>query len=1028
MAGQDFFARVALEHHPIGKDELSESKPIKYKKKYFKSSTLRCDKVVDKPYKEMLIEFNKDLEKLREKFKPFMSDFTPQTGTIRKSGELKEFQFRYEDERDRSDITRVLSGEGEWEKVSIPDDRGPVGKWTGYYRTVFTYVKPSGEKRIFIKFLGVDYISNLYLNNRYVGSHEGFFASFEFDVTDFIRYDKDNVLVVEVKNDLPTVGLDDENLNGDKLYAATGMGWDDPEVGWHHCPPGAGIYNRVVVEEREGVFLHSVFIRPDIDDSSVEVRVQVYSTANINREIKLFLSIYPRNFDDKYIVDIPIEGVEPAGPGMNYYRFRLDIPGCRLWQCDEPWLYTARVKLETDDGKATDEKDTVFGMRKFQMDERDERDERDEKAEEKGMLYLNNNPVILRGANDMGHMQQCVIKGDSDQLADDILIAKLVNMNYYRFTQRPVQEEIYHYCDMLGMMNQTDFPLFGYLRRNQFTEGLRQVGEMERHIRNHPSSIMITYINEPFPLSEHRLGHRHLYRDELEAFFEAADRVIKVENPDRVIKHVEGDYDPPTGTGLSDFHCYNLWYTNHALPVGKLYRGYLPATKKDWKTGCGEYGTEGLDNYDVMMNYYPKEWLPTGKNEKWTPDLIVKSQTNSMHGDWFEEQYNIKDWIRESQKHQAFATTLMTDALRRRSDKVVSTAIHLLIDAWPSGWMKVLVGVDRIPKPSYFAYMKSLEPVRVNLRCDRWKVYADETIKVEAWFLNDTAYDYTGCKIAATSRDEERDYQSFEISCEGKAVSPSYAGTLKVRMPGIKGRRKLYLDVRLQDSCGKVLNTERFTFEVFEKRKFKPGGVVAYLGEKAGILLNDLGVAAVDFNTGTDFDVVFISCVDGYNRQREIICEKIKKGAKAIFIRPDNGEPGWEFNERVFSYKYIFSHKDIGGVNYKDINGLFFIARDNRNDMTGEFLPDDFSYWYNADKDMIDFIAVSYIDSQEITPLLFTYEKPGFTDTKKGKKRKLSIAGEMKYGDGRVIFMSLCLEGRIGFNPVLDYFMGKLTE
>ena len=33
-------------------------------------------------------------------------------------------------------------------------------------------------------------------------------------------------------------------------------------------------------------------------------------------------------------------------------------------------------------------------------------------------------------------------------------------MNFLRFTQRPVQKEIYEYCDMLGLLNQTDLPLF----------------------------------------------------------------------------------------------------------------------------------------------------------------------------------------------------------------------------------------------------------------------------------------------------------------------------------------------------------------------------------------------------------------------------------------------------------------------------------------------------------------------------------------------------------------------------------------
>ena len=48
----------------------------------------------------------------------------------------------------------------------------------------------------------------------------------------------------------------------------------------------------------------------------------------------------------------------------------------------------------------------------------------DETSIPKGKFYLNNRPIVLRGANEMGRLQQCVMKGDFDQLVDDILIAK----------------------------------------------------------------------------------------------------------------------------------------------------------------------------------------------------------------------------------------------------------------------------------------------------------------------------------------------------------------------------------------------------------------------------------------------------------------------------------------------------------------------------------------------------------------------------------------------------------------------------
>ena len=124
-------------------------------------------------------------------------------------------------------------------------------------------------------------------------------------------------------------------------------------------------------------------------------------------------------------------------------------------------------------------------------------------------LSLNGRPIRLRGANTMGFEQQDVMKQDWDQLRDDILLAKICHMNYWRITQRPVQAEVYEMCDRLGFLTQTDLPLFGQIRRNQFAECVRQAEEMERLVRAHPCNITVSYINEPFPNASGR-AHRHL--------------------------------------------------------------------------------------------------------------------------------------------------------------------------------------------------------------------------------------------------------------------------------------------------------------------------------------------------------------------------------------------------------------------------------------------------------------------------------------------------------------------------------------
>lgn len=117
----------------------------------------------------------------------------------------------------------------------------------------------------------------------------------------------------------------------------------------------------------------------------------------------------------------------------------------------------------------------------------------------------------------MGFEQQDVMNGNFNQLIDDILLAKLCNMNFLRLTQRPVQEEIYDYCDRLGIMIQTDLPLFGVMRKTKFAEGVRQAEEMEKLVRSHPCCIVDTFINEPFANGRDE-PHRHMTRDEMEDF------------------------------------------------------------------------------------------------------------------------------------------------------------------------------------------------------------------------------------------------------------------------------------------------------------------------------------------------------------------------------------------------------------------------------------------------------------------------------------------------------------------------------
>ena len=209
-----------------------------------------------------------------------------------------------------------------WDAVTIPHYRGPVGRWAAYYRRTFS-APPElfALERVFLVFRGVDYRCQAFLNGVYLGSHEGFFAPFEFDATAALR-PGENTLLVRVENDFPTISIKSwvpEDLDGDKLYAATGPGWNEPGMGWTHCPPGAGIFQPVYLEGRPAVFISDLWVRPDLDNGQAEAWIEVTNTLPANRPLSLELAIYARNFSGPAAA-----GLTPAlpemGPGRNLFK------------------------------------------------------------------------------------------------------------------------------------------------------------------------------------------------------------------------------------------------------------------------------------------------------------------------------------------------------------------------------------------------------------------------------------------------------------------------------------------------------------------------------------------------------------------------------------------------------------------------------------------------------------------------------------------------------------------------------------
>lgn len=1003
----DVFAQIAAQRVAYRDASLKAPTPPQLPPRDlpFESSAERTFQPMEKI--ETAAALQAELERQRRAHEPFFRDLAPALPVTRQGFNLEEFDWRKETEADRTNFRQTLDGAGAWERVRIPHYGEPLARAVTYYRTTFEVsaaLRAAG--RLFLSFKAVDYKAHVFVNDAFLGSHEGFFAPFEFDFTAHAR-EGTNVLLVKVENDAACMGNgswgeDGDDFEGDKIYAATGPGYDEPVDGWHHCPPGMGIWQDVRVEARALLHVSDIFVRPLPDEGRAEAWIEVWNADRYRQTARVTLSVFGQNFEAAVFTDRPFDVPGKLGPGVNFLRFSFDLPEARLWELDTPWLYQAQVKLLDAEGRLLDAQARQFGQRSFRIDET---------SEPKGRIYLNNREIRLRGANTMGHEQQCVMKRDWNQLRDDFLLAKICNMNFLRITQRPVQPEIYDYCDRLGLMLQSDLPLFGVFRRNQFCEGVRQAGEMERLVRSHPCSILVSYTNEPVPASwGSSKPWRNLTRPELESFFVACDQAVRLANPDRAIKPVDGDYDPPA-PGLPDNHCYCGWYTGHGVDLGRLHKGHWQPVKPGWMHACGEFGAEGLDPADLMRRLYPKSWMPASAEEEqtWTPHRIPKAQTGNMHYMWFDTQQGVENWVRTSQAHQAWVTRIMTEAFRRDS-RMNSIAIHLFIDAFPSGWMKTIMDVERRPKPSYFVYRDALTPLMVNLRCDRRAFFAGEEMAVEAWICNDTQSVPEGATLRYWLEVDGKVTAAGTSPAAVARCDSAFQGFLRLPAPAVAQRGTATLHAGLLDREGRVLHSASLTADIFPQCQRAAERRVCALsaGGKAERLIRDLGLTPLAAEQVGDAEVILIDSIDAFNAQRAAVEAAVQRGARAIFLDLPARD-----TLQVAGTELAWRNCGMGWFT--------FVSRDTGHPAVAGFRPDDFKFWYDAQSDCPSPVIAATFEAPGWTPILKSGN--GGWGTAWGP---VLAAAERPEGAGRWIVCQALLAGRVKGNPVVEIFSRRL--
>lgn len=400
----------------------------------------------------------------------------------------------------------------ESEASGVADPNPPRIVW---YAKEFALNGELTGERILLHFGAVDYCTEVWLNGRRLGEHEGGYTPFSFDVTGELR--DENLLVVRVADARsPSQPRGKQTLLKKAFFI--------------FYPGVTGIWQPVWLEAAGRTYLERYQVRPDIDAGEVDLLCELRG--------------------DNGEISVEAEAMSPSGEtfrGQSSTRLsgvnsevgvRLHLGDFHWWSPENPSLYNLSIKVRR--GSSRDHVSGYFGIRTV--------------ATEDNKILLNGRPLyqkllLCQGYYPEGHYSPV----DPGEFRRDVELISEMGFNGVRIHQKIEDPRFLYWCDRLGCLAWEEMPS-AYRFGNRMRVALeRQWAEaMDRDI-NHPCIIAWVPFNEswgvgvfPVPINLRKKTRKYVKR--------MYDRTKK-RDPGRLVIDNSG-YDHTSLTDVVDIHHY----------------------------------------------------------------------------------------------------------------------------------------------------------------------------------------------------------------------------------------------------------------------------------------------------------------------------------------------------------------------------------------------------------------------------------------------------------------------------------------
>ncbi len=682
-----------------------------------------------------------------------------------------------------------------------------VNDYEWWYFNSFNLPKNMENKELTLRFDGVDYACEVYLNGELLGSHEGMFDHFTFDITKLTKYTTPeemrevNYLAIRLLPAPRTQGL----VNGRKYR-------------WHgdynqNVVP-TGIWQPVKIIATGKQMVKDLYVHTQLEKKGATVNVE-FEVENKSAEAQTMtanITLTGENFESQnYTATV----TETLKSGLNTIKKSISVPDAKLWY---PWdlgdqnLYTAKVVVKNGSGAIQDIESTSFGIREVKM-EMNPGWTKDE-VSRPWTVMINGKRHFVRSGTWGGPPDMFTGRTTDDTYRELIRLAKEANINNLRiFNWHPVEIPIfYKLCNEAGITVWQDMGMINNdvvqeekIKHDAIAAVIRSLKDR----RNHPCNIIIEGSEEILFVAKSSVrNYNWKFVNELgEALKPYTDLYYIPTSP-------LGDHNGRK-VGEKAHESAHPHFVHYSM--GKLFmEDYYP--KQNYAV-IPELAVTSCPDVESIRKFIPEDelWPPKPSwGYRWADLHILQGHNYEVFGEDFTNK-SLEEFVEATQVAQGVYFQYSMELYRTRKPKMSALCFcHFILNTPDFKWATVDYYLR--PKESHYYIQRAFQPLLVTLQHTQRRWMPNTDFKGKLWVVNDFMRDYAGCDVDVKILDTNKQLvkkQNYKLG-NVKGDSSKEFVDVSFGVPGKMGD-KFYVELTMRDNSGNTISTNEYMFLVADQ-------------------------------------------------------------------------------------------------------------------------------------------------------------------------------------------------------------------